>query len=303
MQNTLSRLLFGHAATFILATVFLLAGCASVPESVPRVEKRPVPLKVGLALSSGAGRGFAHIGVIKALEANGIQVDIIAGSSAGAFVGALYASGMGGMALQEAAMKLDEAQFKEWSLSAKGLITGKPIQDYINGRVRGKTIERFLKPIGVVATDLGTGQAVVFRSGDTGVAVRASCAVPGVYAPVRISGRDYVDGAVSSPVPVRAVREMGANFVIAVDIGHKPRWSGAVESGVGVLMQSANVMGHVISQNELREADFVISPEVSDVDPASFTNRYEVILRGERATNEAMPRLLAELRKRRESRQ
>lgn len=284
--------------------LLILAGCSTPPKEVASPPAAVVPppapakpLKIGLALSGGGGRGFAHVGVIKVLEAQGVKVDLIAGTSAGAFVGTLYASGLNGFALQEAAMKIEEAPFRDWSLTDRGLFSGKALQDYVNAQLSAKTTEQLPIPMGIVATDLASGQAVVFRRGDAGVAVRASCAVPGVYSPVRISGRDYVDGGVSSPVPVQAVREMGASFVIAVDIGQKPRWSGRVESAIGVLMQSANIMGHVISREELKGADFVISPDVSDVDPVSFADRYKAILRGEKAATDGMPLLKAELQK------
>lgn len=276
----------------IALSVFGLTGCTTSP---PTPVKSMTPIKVALVLSGGAGRGFAHIGVIKVLESHGITPDIVVGTSAGSFVGALYASGMTGLQLQEAALRLEEAPFFDWRLNERGPLTGRALQDYVNLQVGKRTTENLKRTLGIVATDLGSGESVVFRRGDTGMAVRASCAVPGVFAPVRIGDRDFVDGGVSAPVPVRAAKEMGADYVIAVDIGQKPRWTGKVESLVGVLMQSANIMGHVLSREELRAANFVISPDLADVDPVSFSDRHKAILRGEAAALKILQELKADL--------
>lgn len=288
----LSRKRLPQLWVLLVLMAFGLIGC-STPQQVP--VKSAAPVKLALVLSGGGGRGFAHIGVIKVLESHGITPDIVVGSSAGAFVGSLYASGMSGLQLQEAAMRLEEAPFFDWRLNERGPLTGKALQDYVNLQIGKRTTENLKRTLGVVATDLGSGESVVFRRGDTGLAVRASCAIPGVFAPVRIGNKDFVDGGVSAPVPVKAAKDMGADYIIAVDIGQKPKWTGKVESLIGVLMQSANIMGHVLSREELRAANFVIAPDLSDVDPASFSDRYKAILRGEAAAIKALDALKADL--------
>jgi NTE family protein len=218
----------------LIPLTLLVSGCASQP-AAPPVEQPlippvtvgqppPRPPRVGLALGGGAARGFAHIGVIKVLEAQGIVPDLIAGTSAGSVVGALYAAGLDGFELQKVGMELDEATLADWSFPSRGLFKGEALQDFVNRQVRQKPLERLGKPFAAVATDLKSGEMVAFRTGNTGMAVRASSAVPGIFKPVAIREREYVDGGLTSPVPVRAVKAMGADFVIAVDVGSKPQW-------------------------------------------------------------------------------
>jgi NTE family protein len=182
----------------IAMCVVLLAGCATTeaPKPVP-----PAPVKIGLALGGGAARGFAHIGVIKALEAQGIVPDIIVGTSAGAVVGSLYASGRSGFDLQQTALDMTEKQVVGWAWPNRGWMDGEVLQNFINKAVANKPLEALPRRIAVVAADLRTGEPILFGSGNTGLAVRASAAVPGVFQPVAISGREYVDGGVVSPVP------------------------------------------------------------------------------------------------------
>jgi NTE family protein len=164
-------------------------------------------VKIGLALGGGAARGFAHIGVIKALEANGILADVVVGTSAGSVVGALYAAGNNAGALQKMAYAMDEAAISDWALplfgTKSGVLKGVALQSYINKAVSNRPIEKLKLPFGAVASDLKTGQPILFTRGNTGQAVRASSAVPGVFQPVTIGTRTYVDGGLVAPVPVR----------------------------------------------------------------------------------------------------
>lgn len=186
----------------VLLAVAALAGC-----TVPAPKPAPVaPPKIALALGGGAARGFAHIGVIKALEAQGIVPDIVVGTSAGSVVGSLYAAGLTGFELQKVALQMDEAQVSDWSLPDRGVLKGEALQNFINRAVANRPLEKLNRTFAVVATDLQSGEPVVFRTGNTGMAVRASSCVPGVFQPVSINGRDYVDGGlVSGP---RAHREV-----------------------------------------------------------------------------------------------
>ncbi|HUH31146.1 MAG TPA: patatin-like phospholipase family protein, partial [Rhodanobacter sp.] len=196
----------------------------SAPAPAPAVTPVMVPvhLKIGLALGGGAARGFAHIGVIKMLEASGIHVDVVAGTSAGSVVGALYASGMNPFQLQETAFALDEASIRDVRLFSGGLVQGRKLQDYVNQLVHQQPIERLQRPFAAVATELATGVRTVFVRGNTGQAVRASSSIPGVFEPVAISGKHYIDGGVVSPIPVDAARQLGADFVIASPLGVAP---------------------------------------------------------------------------------
>jgi NTE family protein len=277
----------------------LLAACAPVPVE----QAKPRPLRIGLALGGGAARGFAHIGAIKVLEANGIAPDLICGTSAGSVIGALYAAGFSGYQLHELALKMDENEIADWAVpflgQYGGMIKGEALQNYVNRMVRSKPIEQLARPLGIVATELQTGKAIVFRRGNTGMAVRASSSVPGVFQPVRISGKDYVDGGLVAPVPVRLTREMGADFVIAIDISSRPSEQ-QVSGTVGVILQTTAIMGQSIKQQELQEAEALIQPVMPDVKSTDFDARHAAILAGERAALAVMPALKARLAQMRE---
>ena len=279
-----------------LAAAFL-SGCAMLGEK-PAPPPAPASVKIGLALGGGAARGFAHIGVIKALEAQGIVPDIVVGTSAGAVVGALYSSGLSGFELQKVAMDMDEGQIGDWSLPDRGVFKGEALQNFVNRAVANRPLEKLPRSFAVVSTDLKSGESVLFRTGNTGMAVRASTAVPGVFQPVNINGRDYVDGGLVSPIPARAARSLGANFVIAVDISVKPR-DARTSSTLDVLLQTFAIMGQSISRYETAEADIVIRPVTAELPATDFAGRHRAVLEGERAAAAAMTEIkdrLARLR-------
>ena len=282
--------------TLLLAV--LLSACAApqpVPPSVP--SPAPVqkpPLRIALVLGGGAARGFAHIGVIKALEAQGIVPGIVVGTSAGSVVGALYASGMSGFDLQKQALQMEEEMVADWTLPNRGVLKGEALQEFINLKVKNQSIQKLPRPLGVVATDLQSGEMTLFRSGNTGMAVRASSAVPGVFQPVEIGGREYVDGGLTSPVPAQAARSMGADFVIAVDISNVSRRD-KLSGTVDVLLQTFAIMGRAISRHELEGADVVIRPKTSAVSSTDFEGRHLAILEGEKAAAAIMPELKVRL--------
>lgn len=257
-------------------------------------------IKIGLALGGGAARGFAHIGVIKALEAQGITVDVVAGTSAGSLVGALYAAGNDGFALQKLALAMDEAAISDWSVplfaKVSGVIKGEGVQNYVNKAVHNVPIEKFKIPFGAVATDLRTGQPILFQRGNAGTAVRASSAVPGVFQSVRIGDHTYVDGGLVSPVPVRFARQMGADFVIAVNISSNPEAQAASSSSIDVLLQTFAIMGQTINQYELKNADIVLQPGLGAMKGSDFANRNVAILAGEQAAMAAMPEIKRKLK-------
>jgi NTE family protein len=258
----------------------------------------PVPIKIGLALGGGAARGFAHIGVIKALEAQGIVPDIVVGTSVGAVVGALYASGLSGFQLQQAALDMDEGQIGDWSLPDRGVFKGEALQNFVNRSVANRPLEKLPRTFAVVATDLKSGESVLFRTGNTGMAVRASSAVPGVFQPVSINGHEYVDGGLVSPIPVRAARSLGANFVIAVDISVNPR-DARTSSTLDVLLQTFAIMGRSSGRYEMAEADIVIHPITTELPATDFAGRHRAVLEGEKAASAAMAEIkerLARLR-------
>ncbi len=286
-----------------LFLVALLAACAAPPPMPTPAPVPPVvvpapkpPPKVALVLGGGAARGFAHIGVIKALEAQGVVPDIVVGTSAGSVVGVLYAAGFNGFELQRLALGMAEDMVADWTLPNRGVLKGEALQTFINRNVKNQPLQNLRRPVGVIATDLMSGEQVLFRRGDSGIAVRASSAVPGVFQPVEISGREYVDGGLTSPVPVRTARTMGANFVIAVDISSVGRRE-TLSDTLDVLLQTFAVMGHAISRHELEHADVVIRPKTAAVSSTSFEDRHLAILEGEKAAAAAMTELKAKLAK------
>ena len=265
-----------------------LAGGLSLGACSLSPPRKPV---LGLVLGAGAARGFAHIGVIKALESQGIRPDLVVGSSAGSVIAALLASGATGNELNRLALNLDEATIADWGLPFAGrfggLIKGEALQAMVNREVRNKTIEQMNLPLGIVATELQTGKGVLFRSGNTGLAVRASCSVPGVFQPASINGKEYVDGGLVAPVPVSYARQMGATIVIAVNISSEPLHQDA--SGTfGVLQQTISIMQNSINQYELKSADIAIQPQLKQMSGSDFKARNAAILAGEVATQEQM---------------
>jgi NTE family protein len=261
---------------------------ASVPVVLP-----PRPPRIGLALGGGAARGFAHIGVIQVLEENGIKVDYVTGTSAGSLVAALYASGKSGVALAALADNMDESAFADWAFPGRGLIRGEALAKFVRENTGGRSIEQMRVPLGIVATDLDNGQPILFQIGDPGVAVRASSAVPAVFTPVRIGSREYVDGGLVSPVPVRFAKQMGAELVIAVDISAIPDGN-ATGDPMRMLLQTFAIMGRSINTFELREADIVLRPKLAGVSGADFSARKRSIQAG----REVATAMLAELKTR-----
>lgn len=291
----------------LFSTFFLLAGCTTVapnPASPATAHSKTTrPVKIGLALGGGAARGFAHIGVIKALEAQGIVPDLVVGTSAGSLVGALYAAGNNGFALHKLALEMDEAAISDWAVpffsKSTGVLKGEALQIYVNRAVNGVPLEKLKIPFGAVATDLKTGQPILFQRGNTGAAVRASSAVPSVFQPVRVGDRLYVDGGLVSPVPVRFAREMGADFVIAVNISSQPDAQPS-SSSLDVLLQTFAIMGQSINHYELRDADIVIQPQLGTMKGHDFPGRNTAILAGEQATTALIPEIKRKLAAKRE---
>ena len=283
----------------IWAMALLLAGCQSVPttpasEKVSATERKEI--KLGLALGGGAARGFAHVGVIQVLEEAGLRPSHIVGTSAGSLVAALYASGKSSAELARLAETMQEADITDWMLPIlnRGALRGEALAKYVNNQVGGRNLEQMAIPLGIVATDLRNGDAVTFRRGNTGVAVRASSAVPAVFQPVRIGEREYVDGGLVAPVPVRQTREMGANFVLAVDISSDPEGNPSGDT-FQILMQTFTIMGKSINTLSLKEADFVVRPALTGVKSADFSARLRSIEAGRVAMRAALPSLKARL--------
>lgn len=256
-----------------VAAFALLASCATTPENYtaadaprsaavePMQSLRPV---VGLVLGAGGSRGFAHIGAIKALEAAGIDADVVVGTSSGAVVASLYAGGYRAAALEKIALDTDDSDLIDYTLFGPGLVSGTRLQEFVNGALNHRPIESLDKPFAAVAVERETQRMAVFNRGNTGIAVRASASIPRVFWPVTINGADYVDGGLASRVPVPVARAMGADVVIAVDIS----WRNSAEAEL---------------------ADVVIRPQTTRARFNDFKHKLDNIAAGERAAQAVVP--------------
>jgi NTE family protein len=297
------------------ALLALLAACTAPsrkpePPGVPATPVTPAPVqpppevvvpppRIGLVLGGGAAKGFAHVGVIKALESQGVKVDLLAGTSVGSMVAALYAAGNDGFQLQRISLDMKESMVSDWSLPNRGFLRGEALQEFVNKAVQNRPIEKLDRKLAIVATDLDSGRMIVFERGDTGMAVRASSSVPGVFQPVKISGREYVDGGLVSPVPVKVARSLGADIVIAVDISNRPGERAALDT-IDLMLRTFTIMGNAIADNELTGADVVVKPDISRLSATDFQSRHLAILEGERAGLAAVPELKKKLAEREE---
>ncbi|MBA4371744.1 MAG: hypothetical protein C0402_02655 [Thermodesulfovibrio sp.] len=270
----------------VILSIFFQGSCT--PGGIVQPQKGSA--RIALVLGAGASRGFAHIGVLKILEANKIPVHMIVGTSAGSFVGSLYAYGFSAFQLQKMALGLDKNDIVDYVIPDNGFIKGEKLEEYINTTVRNTPLEKLRIPFFAVTTGIPGGQELVFSKGNTGTAVRASCSIPGIFRPVRIGDKMYVDGGVVSPVAVDTAKTSGADIIIAVDISadHDTRQP---EGTIDTILQSINIMYSKLAAAQLARADVVIKPKVGYIGSAEFEKRHEAILEGEKAALEALPKI------------
>lgn len=274
--------------SFIACTLFILAGCQSIPQSsitkgsvslsestlaeaqvhtdrldfkkLKKQEKRPI---VALVLGSGGARGYAHIGVIQVLEQHGIHPDFIVGTSAGSIVGSIYASGKTANELRDIALNMKANDVRDVKIDLKGFFDGKKVENYVNEQVNNTPLEKLKTPMYVVATQLKEGKKVVFNYGNTGQAVRASVSIPSMFVPTKIGEDEYVDGGLVSPVPVEVAHDLGADIIIAVDILAQPIHT-ETSNVWGLFNQNINIMQNHLAREELQYADVIIQPELKE---------------------------------------
>ncbi len=271
----------------ILCWVMLFSSCATTPTQPPAK-----PAKVAVVLGAGASKGFAHIGVLKVLEAQRVPIHMVVGTSAGSLVGSLYASGKTAFELQDIAMKMerDKVVDYDWKVWKGGLIKGEKLENFINATLHNTPIEKLKIPYYAVATNANTGEEMVFGRGNTGIAVRASCSVPGVFQPVKIGNNTYVDGGLVSAVAVDVARRYGADVVIAVDISgglDKNAPNGMMDS----MGKSVDIMYMRNINAQLKNADVVIRPNVKDIGSTEMEKFNQAIFEGEKAATAAMPEI------------
>jgi NTE family protein len=273
----------------MVSLVVTLVACATTPPIPPA---HPKPATIAVVLGGGGSKGFAHIGVLKVLEAQKIPIHMVVGTSAGSLVGSLYASGKTAFELQGIAMKMeaDNVIDYDWKIWKGGLIKGEKIENFINVNIQNTPIEKLKLRYYAVATNAATGEEVVFARGNTGMAVHASCSVPGVFQPMKIGSNTYIDGGVVSPVAVDVARRNGADIVIAVDI------SGGINTDVpsgimDTMRKSVAIMYARIAGYQIKNADIVIRPNMKNIGSTDMDKVNEAIFEGEKAASVKMPEI------------
>lgn len=270
--------------SFMSLLALSLLGCDKATKTPPQttVLKAREPV-LAVALGGGGAKGFAHIGVLKVLESHGIKPKIVTGTSAGSFVGSIYASGKTPYQLQQIALTLKESDIRDLTLNSQGVVQGQKLQNYVNKHLANKPIEQFPIRFAAVATRLDNGTKAEFIKGNAGQAVRASCSIPNVFVPATIGGKQYVDGGLVSPIPVKTAKAMGADIVIAVDISARPVGNKPLNMW-GLLDQTINIMGQQSINEELSQANVIIQPKVGHLGTLDLKASNESILEGEKAT-------------------
>jgi NTE family protein len=277
----------------LIISTLAISSCAPQKEvQLPtKVDSPAKPAKIAVVLGAGSSKGFAHIGVLKILESNKIPIHMIVGTSVGSVVGCLYAYGYDAFQLQKLSFSVEKGDIVDLVIPENGFIKGEKLEEWVNKTLKYTPIEKLKIPFYAVAADIQSGQEVAFGSGSTGMAVRASCSIPGVFRPVKIGERMYVDGGVVSPVAVDVAKKFGGDIVIAVDIS-----AGAErtfpQNTVETMLQSFNIMYSRLASIQICKADVVIAPKVGQIGSADFSKRHEAILEGEKAALEVLPKIM-----------
>ena len=294
----------------------LMSACNSLTPVAPTEVQLTNKPKVALVLGGGGAKGFAHVGVIKALEENGIKPTLVVGTSVGSLVGSLYASGYNAKQLEHLALNTTDSELTDFTLSNQGYIEGIELKNFINANVGGRTIENFPIRFAAITAEKNTLKKTVFTTGDVGLAVQASCSVPNIFIAPRIPekvGKKYIDGGVVSLVPVDSARDLGADIIIAVDVtaaninssasNRKPTinsltsfW-GFLESSVianaaanGTDSSQASSSRTIAMRRERDRADIIITPNVAHISSIDTSQRRALLTAGTQAT---MPQIAA----------
>ncbi|MGM9928973.1 MAG: patatin-like phospholipase family protein [Bacillus sp. (in: firmicutes)] len=250
--------------------------------------------KIGIALGSGGARGFAHLGVLKVLKEENIPISYIAGSSMGAMIGTLYASGTDLEQMYKIAENFKRKYFLDFTVPKMGLIKGNRIREFMGLFTKWKKLEELDIPTAVVTTNIKNGEKVVFTEGLIADAVRASISIPGIFTPVKIGEDLLVDGGVVDRVPVSVVKEMGAEFIIAVDVSHIKQ-DVEITSIYDVIMQSLDILQMEIVANREIASDIMLKPRVEQFDSRAFTNLDEIVAIGEQEARKNIEQIKAAL--------
>ena len=265
--------------------------------------------KVGLALSGGAARGLAHVGVLAVLEEEGIPIDMIAGTSMGAIIGAFYAQGKDISQIKDAVMSLGRRKIMsliDLTLPRTGFIKGRRVSHWLKSILGDIDFEDLKIPFACVATDITTGEEVVIKQGSVVEGVRDSASIPVIFTPAKWEGRYLVDGGLEDPVPVRVLREMGADLVIAVNVNPyiTEKIQGVDREKIeslkapnifNIMIRTLNIIEYQAAISSLKEADVTITPKVGHINPSNFHRARECILRGQRAARHSIHEIKRQL--------
>ncbi|MBN1906467.1 MAG: patatin-like phospholipase family protein [Deltaproteobacteria bacterium] len=280
----------------ILFIIFIFSGCSVKEEPPVVIEPEPLYVyikpKVALVLGGGAARGFAHVGVLRALEQEKIPIDMIVGTSVGSLIGAMYASKPDSFELEWTSFLLQKEDIFDFSIlsSSRGPVKGDKLEQFVNTKIPVRNIEQLKVPFYAVAADLNTGEPVIFSSGPISKAVRASCSIPGVFIPLSYNNRQLIDGGVLGNIAPEVAYQNGANLVIVVSIG-KSIHNRDTGNLVSITLQAMAIMSNMIDSYKTQEVDVLITPEVGDVGPMDFTQKKRCMQAGIDATRKAMPEI------------
>ena len=241
----------------VIGSIPAIALAANDVSTLPEPTKSTKRRQVGIAFGGGSIHGMAHVGVLSALTEKRLHFQFVTGTSAGAIIGILAAAGIPAAEIDSIARRIEWPGLMDISMSGKGLLQHTKLRALIDTALRNRRIEQLPIPFGAIATDVATGARVVIRKGSAGAAVSASCSIPVMFEPVNIDGRDLVDGGLTEPVPVIAVREMGADFVIGVDVAFRPG-EDHVRGFTGAAFQTMHIMANALINEQLPRADIAI---------------------------------------------
>jgi len=259
-----------------------------IKKLIKKILPKKIPQKIGLALGGGAARGIAHIGVLKVLEENNIPVHIIAGTSSGALFGALYAGGVSVPEMVHESTRTGWSRLVRLILSRRGAVSAEAMEKLVYQSIGHREFSRLNKPFYIVATDIRTGEQVILKEGDLALAIHASSAVPGVFAPVRINGRLLVDGMVVNNVPANLLKALGADFVIAVDVIPRCIMEKDPDNFVETAERAIDIGMKIQSRLTLQNADVIIEPVTENIGPFELSKSKILIEMGERAALEVI---------------
>lgn len=253
------------------------------------------PKKVALVLGGGGARGLAHIGILRVFEREDIKVDLVVGTSMGAVIGAAYCMGFPTSKMEKRATTITTGDLIDPIIPTQGLVEGKKLFNIIDELLEGKTFLDTVIPLAVVTTDIEKAEEVVFTSGPLSKIVRASCSWPGIFVPLTIDNRLLVDGGIKNSVPVSIARNLGADFIIACDVGFCVTKDQPMQNIFRILLQSFQIMGGELNTYQSRQADIIIEPDLGDIDQAAFDKVAEIIQKGQEAAEKFVPLLQRKL--------